>query len=398
VGSYPHHPAPLILLPTTAADPERTHALIVGIERYAAGASWDLNGPLNDALAIRQWLLDCGVPTTQIHLHASVLESNQAKLSDLQAEQQEATDQALRKSIERLKTISHSQAEVLLVFWAGHGLISAEHQCLMLADATYADMACYRVDNLRASFANENCLGFAQQIFLFDTCRSFHTKPGDPPPGLALPVGPPSARRQFLFFASQEGQAAINLGPEQCGLFTKVLLEQLQRAQQLPGTWPPEMESIATSVQQVFAKQQWQYPVYKILRDWQGNERIDPFPVDTAPAHANDLSFSDALDQLAVLLAKHLGLPRQRDDVLQNLRLMGEVGSEVYQNAGRRDSPKDDYLQLLSTCLEYQDQGSLLLLRSVTAKLLGKKTSAKLVDQAFKALLNLLALNGSAHD
>lgn len=387
VEGYPLHFLPLTRLPAAAANPERTHALIVGIERYAAGASWDLNGPLNDALAMRGWLLDAGVPAMQIHLHVSVLESNQGKLAALQAGQQEATDQALRKTIESLKKISSSQAELLLIYWVGHGLISTEHQCLMLAEATSADMACYTVENLRRSFAGENCFGFAQQILLFDTCRSFHRDSGEPPPGLALPVGQATPRSQFLFFASQEGQAATNLGQEQCGLFTKILLEQLHSCLQLHDTWPPEMESIATSVQQVFAEEK-QYPVYRILRDWQGNEAIDPLPKYPVPvpAHLNDLSLFDAVDQLATLMAQNLGRPNQREDVLRGLKLIGDIGDEVYQNVDRRDSAKGDYLLILQACLEYP--GSLRLLRQVSAQLLGKKASARLVDNAFEALLN----------
>jgi hypothetical protein len=282
MGGDPLHPAPLIRLPTKAAKPEHTHALIVGIERYAAGPQWDLNGPLNDALAIRKWLLGSGVPAGQIHLHVSALEANHAEVNHLKIGHQEATDQALRKTIESLKKIPPSQAELLFLFWAGHGLISAEHQSLLLAHATDLDMACYRVDNLRTSFANDGCPGFAHQIFLFDTCRSFHRRPQAPPPGVELPSGASITKSQFLFFASQEGQAATNLGQEQCGLFTKVLLEQLPSSQDTRNAWPPDMESIVKSVQLVFDENQQQYPVYTNYRDWQGNKTIDPLPADAA--------------------------------------------------------------------------------------------------------------------
>jgi hypothetical protein len=293
MGGHPLHPAPLIRMPAKAAKPEHTHALIVGIERYAAGSQWDLNGPLNDALAIRKWLLGSGVPAGQIHLHVSVLEANQSLLNDLRAGHQEATDQALRKTIAKLKTTPTSQAELLFLYWAGHGLISAEQQCLLHANATDADIACYMVDNLRNSFANHGCPGFAHQIFLFDTCRSFHRQPQAPPPGLELPSGAPITKSQFLFFASQEGQAASNLGQEQCGLFTKVLLEQLPSSQDTRNVWPPDMESIAKSVQQMFAENQQQYPVYTYHRDCQGNELIDPLPADAVLDSGGAVEASD---------------------------------------------------------------------------------------------------------
>lgn len=401
MGGHPHHPAPLNRLPAKDTKPEHTHALIVGIERYAAGPDWHLNGPLNDALAIQKWLLGSGVPAKQIHLHVSALEANQAELNTLKIDHQEATDQALRKTIESLKKIPASQAELLFLFWAGHGLISAEHQSLLLAHATDLDMACYRVDNLRTSFANDGCPGFAHQIFLFDTCRSFHRRPQAPPPGVELPSGAPMTKSQFLFFASQEGQAATNLGQEQCGLFTKVLVEQLANSQDTRNAWPPDMESIVKSVQQVFDENQQQYPVYKYYRDGQGNETIDSLPEDVASDAASEAvestEYLGSFDNLVTLLAKHLGLPNQRNDVLQRLKMSGPIGQEIYQTVERRDNSKDDYWQILQACLEYYDKDSLQLFRRVIATLLGKRTSARQLDQAFVVLVNAHARVEKAH-
>ena len=400
MGGHPLHPAPLIRLPAKAAKPEHTHALIVGIERYAAGPQWDLNGPLNDALAIRKWLLGSGVPAGQIHLHVSALEANQAKLNDLKVGHQEATDQALRKTIERLKKILVAQDDLLILYWAGHGLISTEHHCLLLAEATREDCKTYSVENLRSSFANENCPGFAQQIFLFDTCRSFHRQPESPPPVVPLPLGRQISKSQFLFFASQEGQAASNLGQEQCGLFTKVLLEQLASSREAKDAWPPEMENIATSVQQMFAENPQQYPVYKYYRGWKGNEKVDPLPeavVSAASQAVDSTEFLGSFDHLVTLLAKHLGLPHQRNDVLQRLKISGLIGQEIYQTVERRDNSRDDYWQILQACFDYYDQGSLQLFRRVSGILLGKRTSAKQIDQAFVALVNARARSDKAN-
>jgi len=286
---------------TTAASPKHTHALIVGIERYAAVPQWDLDGPLNDALAIRDWLLSCGVPEEQIYLHVSALEKNRATLIDRSIWYQEPTDQALRAIIDAIKKKSPGQADLLFFYWAGHGLISKDQQCLLLADATTTDMQAYAVDNcegsLCTSFANELCAGFAQQILLFDTCRSIHRQPESPPPVVPLPTGQPLAKSQFLFFASQAGQAATNLGQERRGLFTKVLLEQLQSRQAQENDWPPDMDAIAKAVQQVFAENPQQYPVYKRFRDFRGNEEIDQLPMPGVAASGNaevptDLSIS----------------------------------------------------------------------------------------------------------
>ena len=45
-----------------AVSPQRTCALVVGIERYDADRTWDLDGPANDAARFTSWLLSRGVP------------------------------------------------------------------------------------------------------------------------------------------------------------------------------------------------------------------------------------------------------------------------------------------------------------------------------------------------
>jgi hypothetical protein len=387
-------------LPAKPAKPEHTHALIVGIERYAAGPDWDLKGALNDALKIRTWLLDSGVPAGQIHLHVSALEANQAELDHLKIGHQEATDQALRNTIESLKKIPIAQDDLLVLYWAGHGLISTEHHCLLLAEATHEDRKSYSVGNLRSSFANENCPGFAQQIFLFDTCRSFHRHPESPPPAVSLPLGRQMSKSQFIFFACQEGQAATNLDQEQCGLFTKMLLERLASSKKAKNAWPPEMENIATSVQQVFNTNQQQYPVYTYYRDWKGNEMIGSQPEDVASDGSEAVDSQEyvaAFDHLVTLLAEHLGLPHQRNDVLQRLKMSGAIGQEIYQTVERRENSKGDYWQILQACFDYYDQDSLQLLRRAIAILLGKRTSARQIDQALLVLMNAYARNVKAN-
>jgi len=322
VGGDPLDPAPLTRLPTTAASPKRTHALIVGIERYAAVPQWDLDGPLNDALEIMDWLLSCGVPEEQIHLHVSPLEKNRAAMVDRSIWYQQPTDNVLRASIDHIKKQPPGQADLLFLYWAGHGLISKDQQCLLLADAAATDMRSYAVDNcegsLCTSFANELCAGFAQQILLFDTCRSIHRQPESPPPVVPLPTGQPLTKSQFLFFASQKGQAATNLGQERRGLFTKVLLEQLQSRQAQENDWPPGMEAIAKAVQQIFSEHPRQYPVYKRYRDFRGNEEIDPLPVAGEVASGGAEAPTDLLSS-----AGQLCQPGALNDDLHRLILNG---------------------------------------------------------------------------
>ena len=387
-------------MPATAARPERTHALIVGIEPYVGFPNSDLDGPLNDALAIRAWLLSSGVPPEQIHLHVSALQVNQIKLNDPLLSYQEAREDLIRKTINSLQALPLSQSDLIIVYWAGHGLISNNPQChyLLHSSAALNDMVSYSVENLRGSFASTKCNGFPQQIFLLDTCRQQHRHYESMPPIQNLTVGEAICKEQFLFFACQEGQAAINLSKETCGLFTKVLLEELRSSEGATGSWPPEMERIATAVQEAFRHHPLQYPVYKYFRDKQGNERIDPFPEPTAlnPGLAAELmDLPAAVQQLAELLAEHLGRTKQRNDVMRYFRMYGLGGNEVIQNSVIGNSPLDDYREILMNSLEYV--GSLHSLRKACLQLLGARAATPIVDQAFSALLQALKAEGKAY-
>ena len=370
----------------------------MGIERYAAGAQWDLDGPLKDALEIRCWLLSCGVPAQQIHLHVAPLEKNQATLVDLQCYIQKAEEQAIRETIQRIKNKSPQADDLLFLYWAGHGLISQDQQCLLLAEATDADMKSYGVDNgegsLCASFANEHCPSFSQQIFLFDACRCFHRQPDCPLPVVPLPSGKRLQKSQFLFFACQEGQAAKNQGQKGCGRFTEVLLEQLHANQAPADCWPPDMDSIATAVQQRFKENEQQYPVYRRYRGFQGNEEIDLPPVDAMAQSASTAILADpgdlraAVNNLAEMLSMHLGQPNKRDDILRDFYYCGALGSAITSRVERRTNSLDDYKSIIYACV---DSEGLDLLKNVTLTLLGTNRAKESICRAFQSLAHFTA-------
>lgn len=58
----------------STVSPQRTYALVVGLEKYNAGTSWNLNGPANDARKFADWLCSRGVPPENIFLFLSLLD------------------------------------------------------------------------------------------------------------------------------------------------------------------------------------------------------------------------------------------------------------------------------------------------------------------------------------
>lgn len=369
------------------ASPAHTHAVIIGIEKYAAGPAWKLNGPVNDALSIRSWMVSQAVPESQLHLHLSALDENQDSLQTLQGGHAPATNEALRHTFDALRAIPHSQADLLIVYWAGHGLISRDRHCVMLPEATDTDMACYSVENLRSSLSSSSCAGFPQQIFLLDTCQSFHRHHAEPPPALDLPVGEPERRNQFIFYAGQPGQAAMNLGEEQCGLFSKILLEQLRESPHSSSMWPPNMEAISKSVQTRFQELRStqtsvaQYPIYSMTVDWEGNSRSDPFPTAYSHAPEDVVNLLDALEQLAKLLALHLGRSDQRDRLINDFRNCGVIGQEIYMNVNRRNDALGDYNEIIDACRDYSE--GLEMLKRISLHTLGGRSAARKVEAAF---------------
>jgi hypothetical protein len=111
---------------------------------------------------------------------------------------------------------------------------------------------------------------------------------------------------------------------------------------------------------------------------------------DTCRA-GDSITLLAAIDQLADLLADSIGKSSQRDDIMRSLKLTGHIGRDICRNVDRRDSPKADYQQILQTCIEYQDQGSIQLMAEVCLRQLGSRSSSKLIDNAFKLLMNIQA-------
>ena len=63
--------------------PARTIAVVIGVERYAIGRSWDLDGPALDAARFTRWLVDRGVGPERIHLLAAPLPQNEEEFARL---------------------------------------------------------------------------------------------------------------------------------------------------------------------------------------------------------------------------------------------------------------------------------------------------------------------------
>jgi hypothetical protein len=109
------------------AEPSTTHALLVGVEKYAAGNAVinDLDGPANDVYRFANWLHRNSVPAENISVLLSPLDKNASiakQISDLIGRSplpatKEEVNKALRECL-KAKT-----ASLFFLFWGGHGWI-----------------------------------------------------------------------------------------------------------------------------------------------------------------------------------------------------------------------------------------------------------------------------------
>ena len=193
------------------ADPARTHAVLVGIEKYTAGGEWNrLSGPVRDVLGFHEWLRFRNVPGDQITTLVSPLDENVALVEQSKIKTSPATSVEVLKALNALHL---KRGDLLFLFWAGHGVVLEEEHRLFLADATTDHKRNLDLDALQKSLRSSYFPGFPLQIIIVDACANYQrfafTFPSEP-----VPCGDPLGHEQFVFFAARPGQVAKNLGEE----------------------------------------------------------------------------------------------------------------------------------------------------------------------------------------
>lgn len=250
------------------ARPEHIHALIVGIERYEAGADWDLNGPAADALRFMQWLRSGNVPRENILLFLSPLDLN------VQGHE-EATSANIHDALTR--TLPDRNGDLLFVFWGGHGMATEDNERrLLYSDATQQDKRNLNVMDMLDFLRTTYFAGFGRQVCIIDSCANFLSAEEFRPPAVQFPRGKQrKAIEQFALLAARLGEAAKNIGSMGTGLFSRTVMDCLDRcgAAQLP----PDMGAVTAELQDAFDMMREkgearQAPTFLWYRDEQGSE------------------------------------------------------------------------------------------------------------------------------
>jgi hypothetical protein len=282
-GNYP--PVAMIEL---SAKPERTYALVVGIEKYQE-SHWNVGGQADDAIKFAQWLGDRGVPRDNIRLCLSPLE--EIEHSELTIE--EATEHKIADLI--TGWLSEKQGDLLYLFWAGHGLItSTRNRRLLCADATKQNWQNLDLDSL-LTYLSSDRFKIQRHICIIDACANYILESHGRPTNLGgktFPSGKPRTEiQQFVLLAAGEGETAkVNTG-EKTGYFSQVVREAL--TEESNGKFPPNMEAIAEKVKQRFEtldKKQMPTSTYLHHQGWDGDKEDYYFNQPSPKNSNNDLS------------------------------------------------------------------------------------------------------------
>jgi hypothetical protein len=207
--------------------PTRTYAIVVAMEHYRH-PDLDLIGPYADGCRFIEWLLARGVPAGHITFVASPADRN---LPDSPVAHSAHPGEELSDLF--LDTIANCDADLLWVFWGGHGVTDAQGASLLLLEGSDPR----RLRALPVSNLVRTLLGTSEEgtridrvAVVLDACQT-QLRPGEGNPvprPITGTVELDPDRGLFLLQACAPGQAAHN--PERSGLFSRRFLHELEQS------------------------------------------------------------------------------------------------------------------------------------------------------------------------
>ncbi|MFI1379850.1 hypothetical protein [Embleya sp. NPDC020886] len=206
-------------------DPARTYAIVVALERYRH-PDLDLLGPYADGCRFVEWLLGRGVPAENVTFVASPAErdAREPPVPCREYPGEELADLFL-------DTVAKRDADLLWVFWGGHGVTDSQGAAVLLsADSDPRRLRGIPVGNLVRTLlgTSDRVARTARVVVVLDACQT-QLRPGQGnlvPRPIAGSVELDPERGLFLLQACAPGQAAHN--PERSGLFSHRFLDALE--------------------------------------------------------------------------------------------------------------------------------------------------------------------------
>ncbi len=344
-------------------NPQRTYALVVGIEKYEAGPEWDLNGPAHDAIRFANWLSKRGLPPESILLLLSPLDENKHLMTQSAGIVQIANRESVWKAITNV--LSRKRGDLLFIFWGGHGIATVGgSRRLFYADATYQDMLNLDVNELLPLLRSDKLPGFSRQICIIDACANYVARSTVSLPHESFSIGQPRANcEQFALFATRLGELAKNRSAtKRTGRFSEALLKEL--AEEPEKLCLPDMEALTMKLVERFTQlrkegQVHQTPSYFWSRDWNDNERsFGHFEVHLLEdkeqrivrgSRIPSYSFQEKCALRDAMLACEAFKDRE-----SRLSALKELRFEIFNNIKDHPSSTFHVMNIINVCLHYQ--------------------------------------------
>ncbi|HYP29644.1 MAG TPA: hypothetical protein VE262_23225 [Blastocatellia bacterium] len=336
------------------ADPEKTFAVVVGVEKYALGPQYNLNGPAHDGVRFARWLRSRGVPAKNISLCLSSIEDRGALLGGLDVPAGDAKWHLIESAFLEKLAAPDLGGELLFIFWGGHGVARNDLQrYLFVEEAQANNMKAVNFTSLLSKLRSKQAGRFRQQIGIVDSCANFfeelklknlteiNYQHNDPDPRV----------KQLVLFAAAAGETAKNNVIRRTGEFSSFLLDLLEKDAARP--WP-DFGLLTQSAQQYFrdlaaSGNARQTPVYFNYDDpSQGSGVVGEIPVSgkvREQARASGIAVGQ-LRRLGVILlnAADLREAGRRD------ALYGRLPPDVRQASARDEGdPESDLLNILGS-------------------------------------------------
>ncbi|MEU9601729.1 hypothetical protein AB0E06_33600 [Streptomyces sp. NPDC048109] len=267
--------------------PERTFALVVGVERYAIDPTWNLRGAARDALRFAQWLTGSAkVPAANVRLLLSPVADEELdwsatpELTALGELCRPATEENVKNAL--LVELAQCDGDMLWIYWAGHGFLGPRRDMMLAcADADAGQVRHLNLDSALNWWGTDKVhySRFPLQAVLVDACRIDPRESGLNFGSNDYGSGNVQAgRRQFMLYASRPGEAAKNDTERQAGQFTEALLDELA-GRSLPDS-VSDLADIGRAVHDRFKElhrrgEAWQLPQFIKDRGWDACSFLD---------------------------------------------------------------------------------------------------------------------------
>ncbi|MFI7382504.1 hypothetical protein [Streptomyces sp. NPDC049813] len=328
-----------------------THAVIVGVERHAAGPAWDLDGPVRDAVGHARRLLAAGVPPERITLLLSPTPDHERLAAEAGLPVLPAGREAVHQAL--FRELPARSGELFFLAWSGHGLVAADgHRRLLYADATGQDLRSLDLDAALAAWRSDLVPSFPHQLWLLDACQLF-ADPARLDGALApdpVPVRPLRERPgQHALFACAPGQSARGGPAGGPGVFTAAVHELWDEAGPAGALADPRL--LAGRLRERVAERgrAVQTPTYfwHSGPDGQGERWRRPA---ARPAHPGRVP-RDVRRELVLALER---VPAMREPGAR-ARVIRQLPPEIATGVPQSSITRPALLDLVDTCLEFAE-------------------------------------------